>query len=65
MEATNLRNTRKELIGKVVSNSMDKSIVVAIERSIMHPMYGKYVLLTMKIMIVTPGIQFNLWKPSH
>ena len=37
------RNLRKERIGVVVSNKMDKSIVVAVERKEKHPMYGKFV----------------------
>ena len=42
------RNLRKERIGVVVSNKMDKSIVVAVERKEKHPMYGKFVLKTTK-----------------
>ena len=37
------RNLRKTRIGKVVSNKMDKTIVVAIEDHVMHPLYGKIV----------------------
>ena len=37
------RNSRKVKIGKVVSNKMDKTIVVAIEYSVKHPLYGKVV----------------------
>ena len=37
------RNLRKEKIGLVVSNKMDKSIVVEIERKVKHPKYGKFV----------------------
>lgn len=37
------RNLRKERTGLVVSNKMDKSIVVQIERTFKHPVYGKYV----------------------
>ena len=36
------RNLRKEKIGVVTSNKMDKSIVVKIERKIKHPIYGKF-----------------------
>jgi small subunit ribosomal protein S17 len=36
--------------GKVVSNKMDKSIVVAVERQVMHPLYKKYFRLTKKFM---------------
>jgi small subunit ribosomal protein S17 len=37
------RNLRKEKTGLVVSNKMEKSIVVSVERKIMHPKYGKFV----------------------
>ncbi|MBE6250446.1 MAG: 30S ribosomal protein S17 [Bacteroidales bacterium] len=42
------RKLRKERIGVVVSNKMDKSIVVAVERKEKHPMYGKFVKKTTK-----------------
>ena len=42
------RNLRKERIGVVVSNKIDKSIVVAVERKENHPMYGKFVKKTTK-----------------
>ena len=42
------RNLRKERIGVVVSNKMDKSIVVADKTKEMHPMYGKFVKKTTK-----------------
>ena len=44
------RTARKERVGLVVSNKMDKSITVAIERRMKHPMYGKYVKKTSKHM---------------
>ena len=44
------RGRRKTRIGKVVSNKMDKSIIVAIERRIMHPIYKKYFKKTTKFM---------------
>lgn len=37
------RNLRKERIGIVTSNKMDKSIAVVVERQLKHPMYGKFV----------------------
>ena len=46
-EATT-RNLRKERIGTVTSNKMDKSIVVSVERKEKHPMYGKFVKRTKK-----------------
>jgi small subunit ribosomal protein S17 len=36
------RNLRKERTGRVVSNKMEKSIIVTIERKIKHPFYGKF-----------------------
>ncbi len=36
------RNLRKERVGVVVSNAMDKTIVVRIDRRVKHPMYGKF-----------------------
>ncbi|MFN8437976.1 MAG: 30S ribosomal protein S17 [Cytophagales bacterium] len=44
------RNFRKEKIGKVVSNKMDKSITVAVERKVKHAMYGKFMKKTNKFM---------------
>ncbi len=42
------RNLRKERIGIVTSNKMEKSIVVASVKRVKHPMYGKFVLKTKK-----------------
>ena len=42
------RTTRKEIIGKVTSNKMEKSIVVAVERRMKHKMYHKFVKKTFK-----------------
>ncbi|MGM9551617.1 MAG: 30S ribosomal protein S17 [Clostridia bacterium] len=42
------RNYRKTRIGKVVSDKMDKTIVVAIEDSVKHPLYGKVIKRTVK-----------------
>jgi small subunit ribosomal protein S17 len=44
------RNFRKEKVGKVVSNKMDKSITVVVERKVKHPMYGKFLKTTKKFM---------------
>jgi len=44
------RNLRKEKIGKVVSNRMDKSITVAVHRKVKHPIYGKFIGKTTKFM---------------
>lgn len=42
------RNLRKERVGLVTSNKMDKSIVVAVERKVKHPKYGKFIKRTTK-----------------
>ena len=46
MEERNLRKTRT---GKVVSNKMDKTIVVAVENNVKHPLYKKIVKRTVKL----------------
>ncbi len=38
------------LTGKVVSNKMDKTIAVSVERLVKHPMYGKYIRRTTKLL---------------
>ena len=43
------RNLRKTRTGKVISNKMDKTIVVAIEDHVKHPLYGKIVKRTYKL----------------
>ncbi len=43
------RNMRKVLVGKVVSNKMDKTVVVAIEDSVKHKLYSKIVKRTVKL----------------
>ena len=42
------RNLRKEKVGLVTSNKMDKSIVVSVERKVKHPKYGKFLKKTTK-----------------
>jgi small subunit ribosomal protein S17 len=44
------RNLRKEKVGKVVSNKMQKSITIAVNRKEKHPIYGKFVNKTTKFM---------------
>ena len=48
MEEKVVRNLRKERIGIVVSDKMDKSIVVAVKSKVKHPIYGKFVNKTTK-----------------
>jgi small subunit ribosomal protein S17 len=42
-------NNRKRLIGRVVSDKMDKTVTVAIERRTLHPLYKKVVISTKKV----------------
>lgn len=49
-EETNTRASRKVRVGVVVSDKMEKSILVSIERKVRHPIYKKYVKRTTKLM---------------
>ena len=42
-------NLRKTIVGRVVSNKMDKTVVVAIEDNVKHPIYGKIIKRTLKL----------------
>jgi small subunit ribosomal protein S17 len=42
------RSVRKERVGRVVSNKMNKTIIVTVERKVKHPMYGKFLKKTTK-----------------
>ena len=44
------RTVRKERVGTVVSDKMNKSITVSIQRQVMHPLYGKFIKQTSKLM---------------
>ncbi len=50
-QATETRPRRKVRVGKVVSNKMDKSIVISIERRVPHPIYKKYFKRTTTLMV--------------
>ena len=54
------RNLRKSNIGRVVSNKMDKTIVVAIEDSVKHPLYGKVVKRTAKLKVHDENNECNI-----
>ena len=49
VSATTKRGTRKERVGRVVSDKMQKTVVVALERRVAHPVYGKMVKRTVKV----------------
>ena len=65
------RNLRKTRVGKVVSNKMDKTIVVAIEDHVKHPLYKKIVKRTYKLKAHDENNECNigdtvkLWKPDR
>jgi len=44
------KKAQRTIVGRVVSDKMDKSVSVAIERTIKHPVYGKYIRRTSKLM---------------
>jgi len=50
MNSMETRNLRKERIGTVISNKMDKTIVVAEKRKVKHAIYGKFINKTTKFM---------------
>jgi len=49
-EMKTIRGIRKVRVGEVVSNRMDKTITVAVKRRVKHPVYGKYISRTTKLM---------------
>ena len=50
MEQTTERSSRKERVGIVMSAKMDKTISVAIKRQVKHPIYGKIIKKTSRLM---------------
>ena len=48
--AVDARGTRKMRIGQVVSDNMDKTVVVAVERIVAHPLYGRRMKRTQRFM---------------
>ncbi|WP_035726780.1 30S ribosomal protein S17 [Eisenibacter elegans] len=54
------RKARKERVGKVVSNKMDKSIAVLVERRVKHPIYGKFVTKSKKFIAHDETEQANI-----
>lgn len=51
MSQTSARKSRKQRVGIVVSDRMDRSITVAVDRQIKHPIYGKFITKTTKHMV--------------
>ena len=57
---TEATQTARTLSGKVVSNKMEKSIVVLVERQVKHPLYGKYMKRSSKIHAHDESNQCNI-----
>lgn len=56
----NESTAKRTVVGRVVSNKMDKSVSVAIERLIKHPVYGKYIRRTSKVMAHDASNECNI-----
>lgn len=50
---------QRTLIGKVMSNKMDKTVVVQVERRVKHPLYGKIIVRTNRYKAHDEGNQYN------
>ena len=59
------RNLRKTRVGIVVSDKMDKTIVVAIEDKVKHPLYKKIVKNTVKLTKLASATVLKSWKHAH
>ena len=59
-EAADQKVSPKTIVGKVVSNSLDKGVLVEVERLIKHPVYGKFVKRTTKILVHDPDNLCNV-----
>ena len=54
------RNLRKTFVGVVESNKMDKTVTVKVERLVKHPVYGKYIKRSTKLMAHDAENQCNI-----
>ncbi|QJW87935.1 30S ribosomal protein S17 [Spirosoma taeanense] len=54
------RNARKERVGKVTSNKMQKTITVSIDRKVKHPLYGKFQHKTKKLTVHDENNECNI-----
>lgn len=59
MSQTQTEKCQRTLIGKVVSNKMDKTVVVQVERRVKHPIYGKIIIRTNKYKAHDENNQYN------
>ena len=59
------RARRRERVGHEVSNRMDKSITVAVDRQVKHPIYGKYITKTTKYMAHDENNEASIGDKVH
>lgn len=59
------RAKRRERFGRVVSNRMDKSITVAVDRQVKHTIYGKYITKTTKYLAHDENNEANIGDKVH
>jgi len=60
MESKEIRSLRKERVGLVTSNKMEKSIVVQVDRRVKHPIYKKFVKKSTKLMAHDQNNECNI-----
>ena len=58
-EATTKTSLQRSLVGRVVSNKMDKTVTVLIERRVKHPLYGKFMVRSKKYHAHDETNQYN------
>lgn len=54
------QTTNRTLTGRVISNAMDKTITVLVERRVKHPLYGKFMRRSTKVHVHDEGNQCNV-----
>ncbi len=60
MKKTEIKNNKKTQTGVVVSDKMDKTIVVSVDRFVKHPKYGKYIKRSKKYKVHDEGNDFKI-----
>jgi small subunit ribosomal protein S17 len=58
-ETVATESLKRSLVGKVVSNKMDKTVTVLVERKVQHPLYGKFIVRSKKYHAHDETNQFN------
>lgn len=58
-EATQKQGAQRALVGRVISNKMDKTVTVLVERQVQHELYGKYITRSNKYKAHDETNQFN------